>query len=101
MRRKEHDIQQQRKLKSVVVGTFLSVTVLAGCTARQAESPTGYATAAQQAASAASRADQAAQRAAAAAARTESIAQRAEQAAQRVEAAVLKMEERFTKRMRK
>ena len=101
MRRKGHDMQPQRKLKSVVVGTFLSVTVLAGCAAKQAESPTGYDAAAQQAASAASRADQAAQRAEAAAARTDSVAQRAEQAAQRVEVAILKMEERFTKRMRK
>jgi hypothetical protein len=94
-------MRQQWKLKSLAVGTTLGVTVLAGCAAWQAESPTGYDTAAQQAASAASRADQAAQRAEVAAAKIDAIAQRAEQAAQRVEAALLHMEERFAKRMRK
>lgn len=94
-------MQQQWKLKHLMVGTILGVTVFAGCAARQGESPTEYNTAAQQAASAASRADQAAQRAEVAAAKTDAIAQRAEQAAQRVEAALLNMEERFTKRMRK
>ncbi|MGE0679896.1 MAG: hypothetical protein AB7P69_03155 [Candidatus Binatia bacterium] len=94
-------MQPQRKLKNVVVGALFGVTVLAGCAAKQAESPTGYEAAARQAASAASRADQAAQRAETAAAKAEAAGQRAEQAAQRVEAAALKLEERFTKRMRK
>jgi len=94
-------MQPQRQFKHVVISALLGVTVLSGCTAKQAEAPIGYEAAATQAANAASRAAQAAQRAETAAAKAESAGQRAEQAVQRVEAAALALEERFTKRMRK
>jgi hypothetical protein len=99
--KKDDGMTYQWTLNLVVVGIALGVTLIAGCTAQQPVSSTGYEAAAQQTASAASRAEQAASRAEAAAAKTDAVAQRAEQAAQRVEAAALKLEERFTKRMRK
>lgn len=94
-------MKHQWRLNGFVVGMTLGVTLVAGCAARQPESPPGLATAEQQTASAANRAEQAAQRAEATAARAEAAAGRTEQAAQRVEAATLKMEGQFSKRMRK
>ena len=90
-----------RRMNRFVVGITLGVTLVAGCAARQPESPAGLAAAEQQTASAASRAEQAAQRAEAAATKAEAAAQRVEQAAQRAEAAALTMEGRFSKRLRK
>jgi hypothetical protein len=99
--RKEHRVKYQWKLRRSLVGVTLGVTLVAGCAARQPESPPGLATAEQQTASAASRAEQAAQRAEAAASKAEVAAGRTEQAAQRVEAATLKLEGQFSKRLRK
>jgi hypothetical protein len=94
-------MKQWWRMNRFVVGITLSVTLVAGCAARQPESPPGLATAEQQTASAASRAEQAAQRAEAAASRAEVAAGRTEQAAQRVEAASLKLEGQFSTRLRK
>ena len=73
-------MKQWWKMNRFVVGVTLGVTLVAGCAARQPESPAGLAAAEQQTANAASR---------------------AEQAAQRVEAATRKMEGQFSKRLRK
>ena len=94
-------MKQGWRMNRFVMGMTLGVILIAGCAARQPESPPGLATAEQQTASAASRAEQAAQRAEAAASRAEVAAGRTEQAAQRVEAASLKLEGQFSKRLRK
>jgi len=94
-------MKQGWKMNRFIAGMALGMTLVAGCAARQPESPAGLAAAEQQTASAASRAEQAAQRAEAAASRAEVAAGRTEQAARRVEAAILKIEGRFSKRLRK
>lgn len=94
-------MKQRWRLNGFVVGITLGVTLVAGCAARQPESPPGFTTAEQQTAGAANRAEQAAQRAEAAATRAEAAAGRTEQVAQRVEAATRKVEGQFSKRLRK